>query len=303
MKNKSKTSSLRSKRGNYGYVFIAPLLFGLVFMFGIPMVQSLIFSFNRIDLSADGYRQTFIGFKNYYNALFVEAEYREKVVQSILDSILNVPLIIFFSFFIANILNQKFVGRSFARVIMLLPLAMASPALSNFNSSDMMQGAMSAAQGASGVDLAVFESANFGSILISFGMPEVITDYLMQAADRIYEIINLSGIQILLFLAALQSVPRSTYEAAQVEGASGWEMYWKITFPMILPMVFMTFIYTVIDSFTASTNQTLKLVQDTAFSNINFGLSAAMSWIYFIVIILLLSISVLLLRKSVRENS
>ena len=284
MKNKSKTSSLRSKRGNYGYVFIAPLLFGLVFMFGIPMVQSLIFSFNRIDLSADGYRQTFIGFKNYYNALFVEAEYREKVVQSILDSILNVPLIIFFSFFIANILNQKFVGRSFARVIMLLPLAMA-------------------AQGASGVDSAVFESANFGSILISFGMPEVITDYLMQAADRIYEIINLSGIQILLFLAALQSVPRSTYEAAQVEGASGWEMYWKITFPMILPMVFMTFIYTVIDSFTASTNQTLKLVQDTAFSNINFGLSAAMSWIYFIVIILLLSISVLLLRKSVRENS
>ena len=80
-------------------------------------------------------------------------------------------------------------------------------------------------------------------------------------------------------------------------------MYWKITFPMILPMVFMTFIYTVIDSFTASTNQTLKLVQDTAFRNINFGLSAAMSWIYFIVIILLVSISVLLLRKSVRENS
>ncbi len=303
MNKRKKISSLRKKRGYYGYIFIAPLVFGLIFMFGIPMVQSFIFSFSKIGLSLDGYTQSFIGFNNYYKALFVETEYREKVVQSILDAILNVPLIIFFSFFIANILNQKFVGRGFARVIMLLPLAMASVALSNFNSSDMMQNAMNSAQGASGVDSAALQSANFGGILVSFGMPDIIADYLMQAADRIYEIVNLSGIQILLFLAALQSVPRSTYEAAEVEGASGWEMYWKITFPMILPMVFMTFVYTVIDSFTSSTNQTLKLVQDTAFSNTNFGLSAAMSWIYFVVIIILLGISVLLLRKSVIENS
>ncbi|NMA65580.1 MAG: sugar ABC transporter permease, partial [Clostridiaceae bacterium] len=286
MKGKSKSLTLKNKKASYGYIFIAPLLFGLIFMFGIPMIQSLVFSFNKIVLSADGYKQVYIGFKNYYDAIFVETEYREKVVQSVLDAILNVPLIIFFSFFIANLLNQQFFGRGLARVIMLLPLAMSSTALSNFNSGDMMQSAMSVGQGAAGVQ-STFESANFSSILINFGVPEMIADYLMTAADRIYEIINLSAIQILLFLAALQSVPRSTYEAAQIEGATGWEIYWKITFPMILPMVFMTFIYTVIDSFTATTNKTITLTQDIAFSNSNFGLSAAMSWIYFILIIVL----------------
>ena len=301
MKGKSKSLTLKNKKASYGYIFIAPLLFGLIFMFGIPMIQSLVFSFNKIVLSADGYKQVYIGFKNYYDSLFVETEYREKVVQSVLDAILNVPLIIFFSFFIANLLNQQFFGRGLARVIMLLPLAMSSTALSNFNSGDMMQSAMSVGQGATGVQ-STFESANFSSILIDFGVPEMIADYLMTAADRIYEIINLSAIQILLFLAALQSVPRSTYEAAQIEGATGWEIYWKITFPMILPMVFMTFIYTVIDSFTATTNKTITLTQDIAFSNSNFGLSAAMSWIYFILIIVLLGVLTLILKKVMKDN-
>lgn len=302
LKIKSRDTSLADKKGRYGYIFIAPLVFGLIFMFGIPIIQSLVFSFNKVALAANGYKQAYVGFKNYYNALFVETEFREKAVKSVIDAALNVPLIVFFSFFIANLLNQEFPCRSVARVIMLLPLAMSSAAFSNFNSSDMMQSAMSVGQGAAGIESGTFQSANFGAILVSFGVPNAISEYLMQAADRIYEIINLSGIQILLFLAALQSVPRATYEAAQIEGATAWETYWKITFPMISPMVFMTFVYTIIDSFSSTTNKTITLVQTTAFSNGNFGLSAAMSWIYFTMIIILLGIVALILKKVMKDN-
>lgn len=300
MKDKSK---LAKNKGMYGFVFIAPLLFGLIVLFGIPLMQSVVFSFCKITINASGFIPSFQGFRNYYKALFEETFYREAVARSVLNMILNVPLITIFSFFVANILNQKFVGRSVVRVIFFLPLVLASSALISFDSADMLQGTM----GSGGYKetaslLGGFESVNFGSFLIESGFPATLVNYLTKAADRIYEIVILSGVQVLLFLAGLQSIPRSAYEAASIEGATAWECYWKITFPLISPIMFTCVIYSIIDSFVASSNETVNLIQSTAFENQNFGLSSAMSWIYFVLIMALLGVTSLFMKRCLNQE-
>jgi len=121
----------------------------------------------------------------------------------------------------------------------------------------------------------------------------------VSATARIFDIVMLSGVQVLIFLAGLQSIPRSVYEAAMIEGSTAWDNYWKITFPMISPLMLTAVLYTVIDSFTAAGNETLAIIQNTAFRNQNFGLSAAMSWLYFLLIGLLVGILALLLTRWV----
>ena len=91
------------------------------------------------------------------------------------------------------------------------------------------------------------------------------------------------------------------YEVAAIEGASAWESYWRITFPMTCPMIMTSMIFTIIDSFTASTNKTLEIIRNTAFNSFNHGLSAAMAWIYTLLILLVLGLVVMIMRRVVKR--
>ncbi len=295
--------TLEKKKARWGYLFVLPLCFGLVFQFGIPALNSLRFAFSSVQIDASGYNAVFCGLDNFHNALLVNTNFREKAVQSLLNMLLNLPLITIFSFFAATLLNQKFRGRWLVRTIFFLPLVLAAPALMNFDAGDALQSMM----GATGnfkqsQSLSGLESLNLANLLITSGvLPTQIAQYLASAADRIYDIVILSGVQILIFLAALQSIPPTMYEVAALEGASAWESYWRITFPMTSPMILTCMIYTIIDSFTASTNKTLELIQNTALNSFNFGLSAAMAWIYSVMIVLLLALVALVMGKVVRK--
>lgn len=295
--------ALKQSRARYGYLFVLPLLFGLIFLFGIPMAQSVVFAFSKVGITQNGFETQWTGLSNFYDALFSNLTYREQVVRSMMDMLLNVPLIAVFSFFAANLLNQQFPGRGLVRVIFFLPLVMASSALMSFDSGDMLQNALGSAGGfKESQSLTGIQSYNLGEFLITSGiLPNQLAEYLMRAADRIYEIVIYSGVQILIFLAALQSVPKDLYEVAHIEGASAWETYWKITFPMVSPLMITAVIYTIIDSFVMYTNQTLETIQRTAFTDQMFGLSAAMSWIYFIFILLIIGVIYLPLSRMVKR--
>jgi len=295
---------LSPRNENVAYVFLIPLLFGIVFMFALPLLTSLRYSLSNVTLDSGGAKASFNGFKNYYDALFAETQFRQEVVNSALNMLLNVPLITFVAFFFANLLNQKFVGRGAFRVIFLLPLVLASPAMMNFDAGDALHNMMGAA-GSNFKDsqsLSVSSSSLNELLLMSGVLPKNVIDYLIEAMNRIYEILVLSGVQMLIFLAALQSIPKSVYEAVKIEGASAWEEFWKITFPMISPMLLLSVIYTVIDSFTMSGNRTLKIIQDMSFMSQKFGLSAAMSWIYFVLILVIIGLISLLWRVKLRHE-
>ncbi len=295
--------TLSRKKARYGWLFVLPLCFGLIFQFGIPVLRSIQFAFSSVQVTENGMIPTFSGLSNFYTALMVNTTFREKAVQSLLNMLLNLPLITVFSFFAASLLNQKFKGRFLVRTLFFLPLVLAAPALMNFDAGDALQSMMGASGNfKSSQSLTGIESVNLAQWLISSGvMPQTIAEYLASAADRIYDIIILSGVQILIFLAALQSIPPAMYEVAAIEGASAWESYWRITFPMTCPMILTCMIFTIIDSFTGANNTTLDMIEDTAFNNFNFGLSAAMSWIYTVLILLLLGLVVLMMRKVVKK--
>src|SRR5690554_8104362 len=118
----------------------------------------------------------------------------------------------------------------------------------------------------------------------------------LQSIDRILEIVNLSGIQILIFVAAIQSIPNHLYEAAEIEGATKYEIFWKITIPMITPMILTAAVYTVVDSFTRSP---ITRFLQTSVANGNYGLAAAISISYFVINLVIVGIVFMLFKGKV----
>ncbi|RAP76157.1 carbohydrate ABC transporter permease [Paenibacillus montanisoli] len=279
-----------------------PWLLGFVFLFATPLVQSLHFSFSELKVAPGGYSLDFIGLKNFTDALSVDPNYNRILTESLTEMAWNVPMILFFSLFTAAMLNSKFRGRPLARAVFFLPVILASGAVAAAQSSGLIQltGSSEVAQEL-GLAQNGFDPLSLVFMLSDAGMPVWFIDYIIDAVLRIYEIISSSGVQILIFLAALQSVPVTMYEVAKMEGATPYETFWKITFPMVSPLILTNIIYTIIDSFTES--QLTRTIYTTAFQSQNFGLSAAMSWIYTIVIsVILIVVGILVSRKVFYYN-
>ena len=114
-------------------------------------------------------------------------------------------------------------------------------------------------------------------------------EYVATAINNIYDIVNRSGVQMLIFLAGLQSIDPKIYESCQIDGATSWEMFWKITFPMISPMILVNAVYTIIDSFTAGSNQVMQFIATVYQRPDGNVVSAAMSWMYFLIVMLIIA--------------
>lgn len=279
----------------WGFLYVLPWLLGFIFFFFVPLLTSLRYSFSTIEAKSSGIIVTFAGWKNYVEAITVNTSFNRTLTESIVNMVVNVPLIVIFSLFLAVLLNQKFVGRSLARSIFFLPVILASGVIMSLESTSLVQ-AINEQSESSGI-LSGFGSFELARMMLQAGVSETIVDYLTGAVDRIYQIVSQSGVQILIFLAGIQTISPQLYEASKIEGATGYEAFWKITFPMVSPLILVNMIYTIIDSF--SRNALTDLIRDTGFVNFNFGLSSAMAWIYFVAIAVILLISTYLVSRKV----
>lgn len=280
-------------------LFIAPWFIGFIFFFISPLLTSLRFSFNELRMAAGGYELLPLGWDNYNFALRVHQNFNRLLLEAALDMIINVPLIVIFSLFLATLLNQKFRGRGIARAVFFLPVILASGVMTSIDNSSFMAELMAGSTEAGGLQF--LQSLNLEIMLLENGVPPVIVTYLTEAVDRIYTIISKSGVQILIFLAGLQSIPPSLYEASKIEGATGYESFWKITFPMVSALIPIIVIYSIIDSFVD--NEVTTLINNVAFSNVNFGVSSAMSWIYFVMVAAILGLCSYVISKFVFYNN
>jgi ABC-type sugar transport system permease subunit len=250
---------------------------------------------SKVESTASGVVIQYIGFNNFIHAVTVNTQFNRALAESVFDMIINVPLIVIFSLFLAVLLNQKFRGRGFARAIFFLPVILASGIIATLESESLIEALN--AENQSGGFISGLRSFELERMMLEAGVNESIVLYLTGAVDRIYDIVSQSGVQILIFLAGIQTISPQLYEAAKIEGATGYEAFWKITFPMVSPLILVNVIYTVIDSF--ANNAATDLIREVGFSNFNFGLSAAMAWIYFIAVALILLISTYLISKRV----
>jgi ABC-type sugar transport system permease subunit len=289
-----KQRTYAEQRAVWGFLYVLPWLLGFLFFFLIPLLYSLQYSFSSIKASSSGMSIHYIGFANYIEALTVNTSFNRVLVESLVNMVVNVPLIVIFSLFLAVLLNQKFIGRAVARSIFFLPVILASGVIATLEASSLVQAINE--QNATG---GVFSTGTMemARIMLNSGVNENIVIYLMDAVERIYQIVSQSGVQILIFLAGIQTISPQLYEASKIEGATGYEAFWKITFPMVSPLILVNVIYTIIDSF--SRNNMTSLIKETGFTSFNFGLSSAMAWIYFLAIMIVLFISTYFISKRV----
>lgn len=284
-----------------GYMFILPFILGFLWFFLRPIIQSFIFSFSTIQIGGNGYTTSWTGWDNYLYIFLKDATFVPVLLETIGKTALEFPLILIISFFSATLLNQKFKGRAFARSIFFLPVIITSGILLRFESNSLALLSKSIADGQQfgGNEIGNFFSYNLYFFLRNTKLDINFIDYILDAISEIYSIITLSGVQILIFLSALQTIPPSLKEAAHIDGATGWEFFWKITFPMVSPFILVNLVYTIIDNFTIPTNKIIILINNTMFEDANFAVSSAMGWSYFIVIILLMGLITALLSRGV----
>lgn len=290
--NGKRKLTLQGKDAVAGYLFIIPFLVGFFGLFLPMLLKSVTFSFSNMTVEKGGYvleKAANGGFEHYIRALTIDPKFNLQLLGAVKDMAVNVPLILIFSFFAANLLNQKFRGRGVARSIFFFPVILTSGIVLGIESSDLLQATLGPEGMLSADDAStVFNVATF--LLKYTNLPNGIVTYLSGAVLGIYDIVIASGVQILIFLAGLQGISPSLYEASNMEGATAWENFWKITFPMISPLILVNAIYTIIDSFTSANNELMTLIKKTIFNDVRYGYGSAMAWIYFLVIAVIISV-------------
>lgn len=289
----------RKRQAIWGIVFVLPLMIGFIYFFFIPFVTTVIYSFSFVDTTTN--KVTWIGLANYKYIFTQHASFLEELVASILEIALDVPIILIFSLLMAVILNTKFKARGLVRGIFFMPVIFNSQAIDvAMSASTSLQGAIDATT--QDLFAMMFSLEEF---FLNANIPSTFVGYLTGAVQKIYEIVSFSGVQILIFLSGIQSVPKHLYEAAKIEGATQYEIFWKITFPMVSPLMLTAAVYTVVDAFLRS--PILKLLKDhdkpgtiSQFEHLSYyGVHAAMSWVYALAVLLILGIVMLILSRMV----
>ena len=301
-KHKSK-ATLAERKARKGWFFVLPFLIGLIVLYVPVVVDSVAFSMTTFmqKMGTDGVVTQYIapGYNGngdllyYYKEAFSTSNFTQVLGQGILNLLWEVPAIVIFALFIAVILNQKIIGRAAFRAIFFVPVILSTGLMETISAAGASADAGGIDDGAGGaagdglismLDVQqLFSNMKVGTELVSF---------VVGLVNNVYEIVNYAGVQMLIFLAGLQSISPAIYEASRIDGASAWETFWKITFPMISPMIFVNGIYTIIDSFTRNSNVVMKFIADEYAKSGAYHQSqaTAQAWIYFLVVMVIVGI-------------
>ncbi len=292
---RKKTASLDKKKARAGWIFVLPFVIGFILVY-LPIVyDSIRYSFYTIKPMGGGFELIPAGWSNYNEALFVNPDYVETLLTGLKDMVFDIPMILIFSLFMAVLLNQKMVGRAAFRAIFFIPVILSTGIMESVESQNLLSSVMGEASGiddGSGESTAaeIVSSMDVEKMFSGMAVGQGLVEYVTVAINNIYDIVNRSGVQMLIFLAGLQSISPAIYESVQIDGATSWETFWKITFPMISPMILVNAVYTVIDSFTTDSNVVMKFISNEYQKSNGNVISSAMSWMYFLIVIGIIAI-------------
>ena len=295
---KKKIASLERKKARAGWIFVLPFIIGFVLIYLPIIFDSIRYTFftmkNIPNYLGGGFELTPVGFQNYYDALFVDPDFVQTLIKGFQNMIFEIPMILIFSLFMAVMLNQKMAGRAAFRAIFFIPVILSTGVMESIEGQNMLSDYMDSAEGISngtGQSAAneIVTAMDFRMLFANMAVGQELLDYVVTAINNIYDIVNRSGVQLLIFLAGLQSISPAIYESVKVDGATAWETFWKITFPMISPMILVNAVYTVIDSFTVNSNVVMSFI-NRIYEKEGRVLSSAMSWVYFLLVVVIIAI-------------
>lgn len=291
---KIKPGRLERREARMGYVFILPWIIGACLFLAYPLGMSFWYALNNIRITPKGMMFTYLGYGNFTQILLSDADFPVELVDYVLSTILSVPIIVVFALLISLMLNQNIKGKGFFRTIFFLPVIIVSGPILGMLTE---QGAGSI----SAIDTQAITNA-IGGVL-----PTMVAEPISELFENMITILWYSGVQILIFLSGLQKIDKSMYEAAKIDGGSGWECFWKITLPNLKSMILLNTIYTVVFTSNNDQNPIIELIKNSMFSGTKekgYGYASAMAWLYSIVVLLIVGLFALVLasRKDPYEK-
>lgn len=290
MKTKKKSKGIESLRSRYGYTFIAHWALGLILFFVVPTISSLVYSFSKIFILDTGFKLEFVGLANFKEILLENPDYLTNIRDAVGSMFYSLPIVVALSLILAVLLNQQFPGRTMFRIVFFLPVIISSSVIVRmladptvnaqiFNLSPEGQGVI-----------------NYEVILGNLNLPTQISDLLIFIISNAIGLAWSCGVQTILFLAGLQSIPASLYEVSKIEGANKWEEFWKITIPMLRHVISLVIIYTMISLFTSADNLIMSAAMKLM-SAMDYGVASSMLWFYFMIVLSFIGIALLLYNK------
>lgn len=306
-KERKKLQGIERIKSRYGMLFVLPWVIGLALFFFLPLAQSIWFSFADIKLSS-GMQGEFVGLKNYHQVLMVDPNYTNNLRGALTQILYSVPVIVILSLILALILNQKFVGRLFFRGLYFLPVIIATgvvielvfACLSGNPQTDTSLGSGSMISAKGGADTFAASVIDFDYLLTQLNLPDSVVTFLSTAIGNIFDLLWNCGIQIILFVAGLQSIPSQLYEVSKVEGSTKWEEFWFITLPMMIRIILLVMVFTLIQVFIDKSNPVIAQAYDLMRKGY-YNEPSAMIWVYFAVIGVVLAAVIYLYHRLTRR--
>jgi ABC-type sugar transport system permease subunit len=291
MKPKRRNVDMATRHKLEGLFFISPCILGTLIFFIYPLVMSIILSFGTVE-NIVGFKVALTGLQNYSWAFLSDATFVPTFLQVIQDTLTKAPLIIVFSILIAVMINRNIRARGFFRTVFFIPFLLGTGAVMD---QILIMGVDMRVLSITDGTLIPYQVLNyFGGDFVT-----MITAFF----STLVQVLWSTGVQILLFLSGLQSISPALYESADIDGATEWEKFWKITIPMIAPIMLLTIVYTIVDSFTNIRNPMLTYIQTRAFTDIMFEEAAAMAWVYFGFIMIILLLTFVILRSYIESGN
>ncbi len=292
-----KPKGIEELKSRYGFMFILPWIIGLIMFFFVPLIQSIIYSFSSVVTTADGVKSTWVGFENYRSILISDPTYLDLLKQSLGDFAYSLPIILVLSLIFAIMLNQKFRGRIFFRALYFLPVIIATGKVMSFifRTTDESLTEMGVSAGMSSGMITVDD------LTAVLNLSTEVAVFVSTSINNIFNLVWSCGIQIVLFLSGLQSIPATLYEASRVEGATKWEEFWFITFPMLSRITLLVGVFTMVELFINERSPIIERIYGSMLAG-QMDIPSAMIWFYFIIVCVIMALFIFLFTKFVMKR-
>ena len=297
-----KTHGIEIIKKRYGMAFVAPWVFGVIVFVLVPLITSLVYSVSVVTVGSSGLETDFAGIKHYRDLLISNPTYTDLLVESITGIFTSLPIIIALSLIFAIILNQEFKGRMIMRAVFFLPVIFASDVVMSVMSGDTSSASLSATlNDMSGSNMAYMNAIDFSEILQRLNLPTELNNLMEEYLQETFNLIWSCGVQTLLFIAGLQTIPKQLYEVGKVEGATPWESFWYITMPMLSNVTMLVIFYTMIELFITKGKLVMTALNTMRMYAI-YDNTSAMLWMYFLVEGLVIGLIFLLYKQLIQKK-
>jgi len=289
MKTPRRKGYLRYRWKDYGtgYLFMLPWAIGFAVFVAFPVGWSFFNSFNKVRLTNEGFKYEWVGLDNFRRVLMEDNVFPIQLITFFQETLLIIPLILIFSFFVSLLLNQKLPGRSLIRAVFFLPVIFATGQV-------LME---LFGQGAG--KLPFISQYNLEGLVREY-VGSRIAEPVLGVLNKAVIILWYSGVQILIFIAGYQTIPKTVYEAIRIDGATPWESFWKITLPGMVPFIGLNAVFTIVDISISTFNPVIYIVMDNMFRpQTGYGYASAQAWTYFALILALLGAAFWITYRSI----